>query len=232
MRTIGFLGGYDKIDLILYIARILTLAQKKVLIIDASINQRAKYIVPSISPTKTYVTEFEGIDVAVGFDNIDGIKKYLGVEDKRLEYDIALLDIDSYEAFVNFNAIENYRNLFVTGFDLYSLKKGIEIISGFNTSVKLTKILFSKDMDDDENAYLDYLTSGYNVSWDENTFNFPIELGNYAVSVENQIVSRIKIKGLSSTYKDELQFLIETVFNEYVTSRDISKIIKNLEREA
>lgn len=232
MKTIGFLGGYDKIDLILYIARILTLAQKKVLLIDATVNQRAKYVVPSISPTKTYVTEFEEIDVAVGFDSLDEIKKYLGIEDKRLEYDIALIDIDTYEMFDKFNAIENFRNLFVTGFDLYSLKKGIEIISGFNVPTKLTKVLFSKDMVKEENEYLDYLSSGYNVSWDDTVFNFPIELGNYAVTVENQIVSRIKIKGLSSSYRDSLQFLIESVFDEYISPREVSRIIKNLEREA
>ena len=46
MRTVGFLGGYDKIDLLLYIARILSIAKKKVILIDATINQKAKYVVP------------------------------------------------------------------------------------------------------------------------------------------------------------------------------------------
>ena len=74
MRTVGFLGGYDKIDLLLYIARILSIAKKKVILIDATINQKAKYVVPSISPTRTYLTEFEGFDVAVGFKSIEEIK--------------------------------------------------------------------------------------------------------------------------------------------------------------
>ena len=41
------------------------------------INQKAKYIVPVIKPTKAYVTEFEGIDVAVGFNDFNEIKEYL-----------------------------------------------------------------------------------------------------------------------------------------------------------
>lgn len=65
MKTVGFIGGYDKLDLMLYIARILTLADKKVLLIDTTTLQKTKYIIPSISPTQSYVTEFEGFDVAV-----------------------------------------------------------------------------------------------------------------------------------------------------------------------
>lgn len=65
MKTVGFIGGYDKLDLMLYIARILTLAEKKVLLIDASLLQKTKYVIPAISPTQSYVTEFEGFDVAI-----------------------------------------------------------------------------------------------------------------------------------------------------------------------
>ena len=65
MKTIGFIGGYDKLDFLLYVARIITLAKKKVILIDATVNQKAKYVVPAINPTRTYITEFEGFDVAV-----------------------------------------------------------------------------------------------------------------------------------------------------------------------
>jgi len=34
MKRVGFIGGYDKIDLLLYVARILALAEKKVLLVD------------------------------------------------------------------------------------------------------------------------------------------------------------------------------------------------------
>ncbi len=67
MKTIGFIGGYDKLDFLLHVARILTLAEKKVILIDASTMQKSKYVVPTISPTKSYITEFEGFDVASRF---------------------------------------------------------------------------------------------------------------------------------------------------------------------
>ena len=45
MRKISLIGCYDKIDLILYIAKILVAMDKKVLVVDSTINQKAKYIV-------------------------------------------------------------------------------------------------------------------------------------------------------------------------------------------
>ena len=57
------------------------------LIIDATTNQKARYVVPVINPTTMYVTEYEEIDIAVGFSNIEDIKRYLGLsEEQNLEY--------------------------------------------------------------------------------------------------------------------------------------------------
>ena len=36
MKQIGFIGAYDKTNLLLYIAKVLTMFNKKVLIIDAT----------------------------------------------------------------------------------------------------------------------------------------------------------------------------------------------------
>lgn len=231
MKTVSFIGGYDKIDLMLYIAKILTLANKKVLLVDATINQRAKYIVPAINPTKTYVTQFEGFDVAVGFGSMNEIKEYLGIDDIQLEYDIAIIDIDTPEMALNFEIERNYKNCFVTAFDLYSLKKGIEILSIFKKPIKITKVLFSKNLLKEENEYLDYLSLGYKVVWDKEILSFPLELGNYSVTIQNQIISRITMKRLSDHYKNSLVYLTSTIFEEDITAGEIKKIIKNIERE-
>ena len=146
METIGFIGSYDKTDLIIYIAKVLTVMGKKVLVIDNTMEQKAKYIVPVINPTKNYVTEFEKIDVSVGFGSFEEIAGYLGVpEDKELEYDICLIDVDSAENFENFNMRKSKKNYFVTSFDLYSLKRGLEIINDFKEPTNLTKIIYSKN---------------------------------------------------------------------------------------
>ena len=92
MKKVGFIGAYDKIDLIVYIAKVLTELEKKVLVIDATAKQKARYIIPTINPTVMYVTEYEEIDIAVGFNNMEDIEKYLGVnENQKLEYDYILM---------------------------------------------------------------------------------------------------------------------------------------------
>ena len=128
MDKIGFVGAYDKTDVILYIAKIISLIGKKVLVIDSTVNQKAKYVVPVINPTKSYITNFEGMDIAVGFNNLQQIQEYLGTEDKKIDYDIILIDIDSTESIEIYDMKEANKNYFVTSFDLYSLKKGIEVI--------------------------------------------------------------------------------------------------------
>ena len=69
MKKIGFIGAYDKTDMLLHIAKILTALGIKTVVIDSTINQKAKYVVPVINPTTSYITEFEEFDVAVGFKN-------------------------------------------------------------------------------------------------------------------------------------------------------------------
>ena len=91
MKKIGFIGAFDKTDMILNIAKILTTMNHRVLMVDSTIMQKAKYIVPAINPTLTYITDFEDIDVAVGFRDIEAIKGYLGLENEELPYDIILV---------------------------------------------------------------------------------------------------------------------------------------------
>jgi len=84
LKKIGFIGAYDKTDLILYVAKAAVETGKSVLVVDATVLQKARYIVPCIAPSKYYITEYEKIDVAVGFSNLEEIKKYLSVDELRI----------------------------------------------------------------------------------------------------------------------------------------------------
>lgn len=230
MRTIGFIGAYDKIDLIIYVARLLTEMNKKVMIIDATTLQKAKYIVPTISPSKTYVTEFEGIDIAVGFSDYSSIKDYLGMPQHAVfGYDYIFVDIDSPEALEKFDIQAATQNYFVTGFDLYSLKRGLEILSGIREPMPLTKILFSKDITEEEDEYLNFVSLGYKVVWSEERIYFPFEEGDQTVIAENQRVAKIKLKKLSQLYKESLMYLAEKMI-EPKEINDLKKAFKQVEK--
>ncbi len=230
MKKISFIGSYDKTDLILYIAKVLVALGKKVIMIDSTINQKAKYIVPVIKPTKAYVTEFEEIEVAVGFSNFNEIKEYLGLPPlNELPYDIALIDIDSTESVKEFNINNDSVNYFVTGIDLYSLKRGLEILSGLEQVLKLTKVLFSKDASPEEDEYLNYLSLGYKIEWSDERIYFPFEVGDQTVIAENQRVAKIKYKNLSSQYKESLLFIVQQITEKDEYSK-LKRIFKQLEK--
>ena len=227
MERIGFIGVYDKTDLLINCAKILTMLNKKVLLIDSTINQKAKYIVPSINPTTSYVTNFEDIDIAVGFKNTNQIKEYLGVEE--LAYDIALIDADTTEGMENYDLTNAKKNFFVTSFDVYSLKKGLEILSGLKENIDLIKILFSIEMLREEEEYLDFLSSDYKVIWSDYKIYFPIESTDMEAIMENQRVQKIKFRKLSTQYKDGLILIIQEILDG-VSENSIRKIIKTIEK--
>lgn len=230
MKKISFIGAYDKTDLIIYIARILVAMKKNVLVIDATVNQKAKYVVPVINPSKTYVTEFEGIDVAVGFNKISDIKNYIGVdENKDLGYDYILYDIDSIESFNNYNIEDSSEKYFVTSFDLYSLKKGIEILASTNKELTLTKVYFTKEINKQDDEYLEFLSKDYEINWKKEKIYFPFEMGDQTVIFENQRVSKIKLKKLTTQYKEGLMYIAEEILKDEEIV-NLRKVFKQLER--
>lgn len=229
MEKVGFIGAYDKTDFIIYVAKMLTLAEKRVLIADTTIVQKARYVVPNINPTVSYITEYEEIDVAVGFYSLNAIIDYLAKNNEQeLGYDYILVDIDSYEAIANFGIDSTTKNYFVTSFDAYSIKRGLETILEIKEPLPLTKIIFSKEVLKTENDYLDYLALGYKVMWNEYKIYFPLEQGDQTAIINNQRVAKIKFGNLTSQYKDSLTFIAEDILKE-VNSNKFKKMLKNLE---
>lgn len=225
MRKIGFIGAFEKTDLIIYTAKILTEVGKRVLMVDTTILQKARYIVPCIAPTRFYVTEYEGIDVAVGFEDIESLNGYMG--DIENDYDIVLIDVDSYEKFDSFEIMNSEKMYFVTAFDSFSLKKGMEIIGTMRQKVKMKKILFERDFIEEDDEYLNLLSLTYPIEWEEEKIYFPYDQGDLTAIIENQRVTKIKLKNLSEEYRDGLFILTQEIAPE-VKGGEIKKAFKNI----
>lgn len=231
MKNICFIGAFDKLDLILYVSKILNELDKKVLIVDATELQKSRYIVPTINPTKSYITNFANIDIAVGFESYSDIEKYLGDYDGReIQYDYALINIDNGNVFDNFNSADTIKNYFVTSFDSYSIKKGLETIKQIKKPVEITKILFSREINLEDDYYLDYLALGYKIIWSDNKIYFPYETQDIENMIENQKNHQIKIKGLTQQYKDNLEYIMTDIIPN-ININNLRKIMKNMERE-
>ena len=122
------------------------------------------------------------------------------------------------------------KNYFVTSFELYSIRKGLETISQIKKPIKITKLTFSKEISEQDDYYLDYLALGYKIIWEDNKINFPYNTEDVENMIENQKNSKIKTKGLSQQYKDCLEYLIIDIIPD-INVNNLKRVMKIIEKE-
>ena len=228
MEKINFIGAYDKTDSIMYIAKILTEMKKKVIIVDATITQKTKYVIPTIDSRSEYIANYANIDFAIGFTNYNDIKTYLGMpQSAAFTYDYMLIDIDNSDLLNNFDVYSSKKTYFVTSFDLYALKKGVEVLKRLSLPIEITKVYFSNLMSQTEDDYFNYIATGCRVKWNQDKIYFPLLNEDLDVIKENQRLSKIRFKGLSNEYKTSLMELTQDICGD---SNGVKKACRQIER--
>lgn len=234
MKKVGFIGATDKTDLIVYVARALELLGKSVLVVDTTIMQKTKYVVPSISPTKAYITDFDGVDYAVGFESAEDLARYIGLKENEkidnLNYDYMLIDIDRENVIDSFEIEEFGKNFFVTSFDIYSLRRGIEILKNLSTNLHLSKILMNYNIKKEDEEYLNYLSMDSKAIWDEFSIYIPILDENQKQIEDNQRVYKAKIRRLISEYQEAIIYIVQNILED-ISVNKIRKTIREKENE-
>ena len=137
--------------------------------------------------------------------------------------------MDNPELLENFDLYGTTKKYFVTSADLFSLKKGLEILSGIRQPVELTKIYFSNTMSQEEDDYLNFLSLGYKIKWNDEKIYFPLQTSDQDIIIENQRLSKIKVRDLSSEYKETLMFLAQEI-DRNDNTLSIKKAFKQLEK--
>ena len=229
MKKVGFIGAADKTDLIVYVAKVLEDLGKRVLVVDTTITQKTKYVVPSISPTRTYITDFNNVDYAIGFQNIEDIVRYLGLkENERIEnlnYDYMLIDIDEASKIEEFNLDEVGKNFFVTTFDIYSLKRGIEILRNCPLNLNLAKVLINFNIKKEDEDYLNYLTMDTRAVWNDFSVYIPLLDENEELIQDNQRVYRARLKRLIPEYQEGIIYIVQNIIGDLSVGK-IKKMIR------
>lgn len=234
MKKVGFIGASDKTDLIVYIAKILELTGKNVLVVDTTITQKTRYVVPAINPTRTYITDFDNVEYAIGFESEQDLTRYLGMKDgeglDKTNYDFVLIDIDQEETIEQFGMEnETCKNFYVTSFDIYSLKRGMEILNSLSSDIKLSKILMNYNMKKEDEEYLNYLTMDKRVTWNDFTIYVPLLDENRKLIEDNQRVYKARIKRLVPEYQDSIIYIAQNIIED-ISANKIKKIIKEKEK--
>ena len=228
MEKINFIGVYDKTDSIMYIAKILIEMGKKVIIVDATITQKCKYVIPTVEGKNEYITNYSNIDFAIGFTNYNDMKTYLGMPQSAVfTYDYMLIDIDNPNLLTSFDVYNANKTYFVTSFDLYALKKGVEVLKRLSLPIETKKVYFSNIMSQAEDDYFNYIATGCRVKWSQDKIYFPLLNDDLDVIKENQRLSRIRFRGLSNAYKDSLVEWTQDICNDSV---GIKKACRQIEK--
>ena len=81
-----------------------------------------------MKPLKKYITTFQGVDIAIGFENLEDIKQYQKELGEVAEYEFALIDIDSPRGYKAFEITPENKHYFVKNQTLVESYKFIATI--------------------------------------------------------------------------------------------------------
>lgn len=221
MKKILFIGACDKSEILLYLAKILTQAEQRVLIIDGTTLQKYQYSVPEFK-NNNLLTEYDGFDVATGFghdQNTVSLKDELEAclnktNESESQYNYILIDSDNVNTLI-WDEITHH--VLVTNTDRYTLTNNTELLKSYfehmeNTLIPFTKIhypYFSTNIDD---SYMDSTVSRFPIEWnEERDFEIEFDEVDHAWKINLQYESRITLKRLSRALKSNLLTLAKTL---------------------
>ncbi|MBL0385846.1 hypothetical protein JJB07_04210 [Tumebacillus sp. ITR2] len=232
MKKMLFAGACDKSDLLLYIGKVLALADQKVLIVDATREHLYQYSVPNID-REYHVTEFEGFDVANGFTSYESLQTYMDAEQEKLDaYDCLLIDTDRPDAVATWGEIEHYA--LVTTYEKRTVRANQDLIEGiFSARRDESEVLFQKvilrEVDCQINEeYVESTISEYPIQWSDPSYPVFFDDVDFAVKIENQFNERLAMKRLSKPFKQGIQDLALLISG--LPDSDIKKALKQAER--
>lgn len=226
LEQIAFIGTYDKKDLILNVAKVLTECGLKVLVVDATLMQRLRYIVPKISNNSiTYISEYLGIDVALGFINLSGIMQYLG-NMNNIPYDYVMIDTDNIQTMNSFVIDKSKKIYVVTSYEQYELRRTIELLKYYNHQIEVTKVVISADLENKQEEYFNKLLSETPVKLDRNVIEYADTTQDRKVTLQNQLIGDLSFNHYSSTYKDSLEYHTSLIAEGRVEQSFIRRVIR------
>lgn len=241
MKCIGFIGKTNKIEIVQYVAKIIDTYGKKVMVIDATASQKTRYTVPTIMGTESqsqYVVQHDNVDIAVGFSNMLELKKYLLSKGEDFnEYDYVLIDTDVEEMIDEYDLKSANNLFFVTSYDKYESKKGIDLLRFIAASMRranpegnlnIDKILYYSEVNSADSKYIDMLSENLPINW-KSTINYPYDQGDLSVNIQNQYSSKLDLKYLSKQYKYALINTVQIILNE-TNIASLKKVVKSIEK--
>ena len=232
-KIIGLVGYVNKTEYIINLAKVLSLTEKKVLVIDATIEERARYSIPAFNNTEPqYLSHFDGIDFAIGFRSIKEIKDYVYSRILKEEiYDVILIDIDSIRAYSDF-VKENFSKIyFFVEYSNISLAKDEELLktiiyyASVDKKPLLTKVTFKQYVTRTSEQYFENKIRNFPVEWAENEYELPYMDQDVIADIEGEQSGYMDINRHTRPFVSAVTDMAAEIAED-VQAGDIRRIVK------
>ena len=231
MQSIGMYGYVDKYDFVIATAKTLEIMGRSVLVIDATSDEKYKYIIPSIDKSQSYLTQYADIDFAIGFNSYEELMNYLnekGIDIQRYSY--VLLDVENYEGYRKFRNFEVNKSYMFIDTNVVSVARNEELIRVMRAEnpekeLVFSKILYRAYMSRAANNYLEEKIGNYAVRWTDEMYEISMDEQDVMVNIDSQYSGLIDIKKHTKTYVMYLCEYISRMLGD-VTAKEVLKEIK------
>ncbi|MCX8075316.1 MAG: hypothetical protein N2749_07020 [Clostridia bacterium] len=233
MQIIGMIGYVDKYDFVINLAKTINMMGKTVLVVDATLDKKLKYIIPTLSiDEKCYITQYDNIDFAVGFDSIHDLESYTA--DQRLNislYDYIILDIDNPKYYEFFRTRGIDKMYFFIDTSVISLNKNQEILKAmkvYNTTgqaLQVTRVLYKSYLTRASEHYFEKKLAGIDVNWNNNNYVIPNEEQDKMANIDAQISGIVDIRKHTRIFIETIADMASEILGD-TNSKEVMKKIK------
>ena len=231
MQALGMYGYVDKYDFVITVAKTLGIMGKSVLVIDATSDEKYRYLIPAIDKSQCYLTQYSEIDFAVGFASYEQLQSYLverGIDIQRYSY--VILDVENYEGYRKFKGLEINKAYMFIDTNVVSVARNDELVRvmrGENPEKELlfTKVLYRAYMSRAANNYLEEKIGNYAVKWTDEVYEVSMDEQDVMINIDSQYSGIVEIKKHTKTFVLYLCEFVSKILED-TSSKDILKEIK------
>ncbi len=237
MKVIGFIGYVDKTDFLITVSKMLTICNKKVLMFDGTLEQKLRYMMPSIENImQPHITNFDGLYGAVNFKSLGHFEKYTTERNINIdEYDYMIVDIDNPQSYQEFRKRGFDKMYFFFEHSPVSIAKNMDLLKAmFNfklpeQEIKMTKVIYKLYLTRASETYFESKFNEYDVKWENEPFEVPEDQMDKIASIENNFAGSIEFKKFTSGFKVAAMELTAQLLGENQIGF-VKKTVKEYER--
>lgn len=210
MKWILFVGTCNKEHILLDTGKLLTFAEKNVLVIDATFHQRLTRLLP-YSDAQDFFHQIDGIYIGTAVNSPKEVSHYADrMQQEGAECDFVLLQSDS-PVFLDPSLYDDVVG--VTKQERDTIKGNIElfrILVSHSSKRTLTMhhILTDHTSCSIEESYIRHAYSEFPIIWEEPSWVIPFDEVDYGIHVDNQFRGKFSMRGLSKSYQEVLYDLL------------------------